>query len=182
MPIPIYLSIAGCPGAHKLGGYKPHPRREVVRANLGYRTTARLRETYPTVYREVLHRYEEYKRIQTISIIDGILRSILVELPPPLKAALQRIGVSESFLRKYFPEERLSITTRYQEFRKAQAIKNKMTDRNRVTAIVIDLSNRGIFPSMNAVLSVFAASHLKRPEVWAIIRETREGLQPQSSI
>ncbi|HKQ99076.1 MAG TPA: TniQ family protein [Pyrinomonadaceae bacterium] len=150
---------------------------EKVSGGLGYKTTSTLRTMYPELCHELRLRYETHKRMQLLSNIEGELRSILVEsVPPPLKAALRRIGVSDGFLRKHFPKEHRFISTRYLKFRKNQSMKNKANDKNRIRKIVVDLKKRGIFPSMNAVLAVFTASYLRRPEVWDTIRQVREEL------
>jgi hypothetical protein len=103
------------------------------------------------------------------------MESILVESPPPpLKYALLRIRVSDGFLRKYFLNEHRAIAARYLEYRKDQSDQNMDNDRNKIRDIVQDFIKRGIFPSMNAVLNIYAASYLKRHEVSSTIMKARE--------
>jgi AraC-like DNA-binding protein len=148
---------------------------DTISEKLGYRTTATLRVMYPEESRAIRSRYDEHIRKQFLSKIEAALRSILIEMPPPpLRTSLRRINISDGFLRKHFPKEHRAISTRYLEFRHEQSMQNKENDRNKIRAIVIDLIRRGVFPSMNAVLELSPANFLKRPEVWATIRQARK--------
>jgi hypothetical protein len=86
---------------------------------------------------------------------------------------LRQLSVSDGFLRKYFPKERYAVVERFLKFRHGQSVLSKENAREKIKSIVIDLLKRGIFPSMNVVLELFPANCLKRPEVWATIRQTR---------
>jgi hypothetical protein len=89
---------------------------------------------------------------------------------------MRKLSVSDRWLREYFPDERRVIAARYLTYRSEQSIANKTSDKERIRAIVQDFHKSGTFPSMNAVLDVFSASALKRTEVWATIKQSREGL------
>jgi methylphosphotriester-DNA--protein-cysteine methyltransferase len=147
---------------------------EVIKS-LGYKNVATVRLLYSAESRRIRHRYKEHVRKQFLSKIETALRLVLDEMPPPqLKVALRRIGVADGTLRKYFPKEHRVIAKRYLEFRHGESMMKKENARKKIKAIVVDLLKRGIFPSMTLVLELFPANCLKRPEVWATIRQARE--------
>jgi AraC-like DNA-binding protein len=142
---------------------------------LGYRTNAVLRTSYPELCRKIRDRWTKYNQTQFMLRVRREVESILVELPPPsLKVVHGRIGVSDIFFVKHFPNEHRSISTRYLEYRRGQSERNKENDRNKIRGLIQDFIKRGIFPSMNAVLNVYPANYLKRPEVWVTIMQARE--------
>ncbi|HYX71938.1 MAG TPA: hypothetical protein VE732_04150, partial [Nitrososphaera sp.] len=96
----------------------------------------------------IRHRYEEHTRRKFLLKIEAAVSAILIESPPqPLYAALERIGVSDGTLRKYFPKEHKAISARYLKFRQEQSMKNKENDRVTIRSIIMDLIKRGIYPS-----------------------------------
>jgi hypothetical protein len=146
-----------------------------ITKKLGCRTDAVLRTKYPELCRKVRNRYAKYNQTQFMLRVKYEVESVLIESPPPpLKVALKRIGVSDGFLRTHFPKEHRLIAARYLEHRKDQSERNKENDRNKIRDIIQDFIKRGIFPSMNAVLDVYTASYLKRPEVWSTVLQARE--------
>jgi AraC-like DNA-binding protein len=148
-----------------------------ISEKLGYKTTATLRTAFPNECREIRERHEKYNKNQLLLKIGAALQSILIELPPPpLNTALRRIGVSDGFLRKHFPHEHRTISSRYLEFRHQQSSENKENERKKIRAIVLDLIKREVLPSMNKVLEQISTTYLRRTEVWATILEAREEL------
>ena len=148
---------------------------DAIAKKLDYRTDAVLRTKYPKLCRKIRDRYAKYKRTQFMLRVKHEVESVLVESPPPpFKVAPGRVGVSDSFLRTHFPKEHRLISARYLEYRKDQSERNKENDRNKIRDIVQDLIKRGLFPSMNAVLDIYTASYLKRPEVWSTVLQARE--------
>jgi TniQ len=146
-----------------------------IAKKLGYRTNRVLRTNYPEMCRRINERYAKYNQTQFMGRVRREVDSVLMETsPPPLKVALQRIGISDGFLKKHFPEEHRALSARYLNYRKDQAERHKDSDRSKIRDIVRDFIKRGIFPSMNAVLDVYTASYLKRPEVWATVLQARE--------
>jgi methylphosphotriester-DNA--protein-cysteine methyltransferase len=147
-----------------------------IAKKLGYRTNAVLRTKYPELRRRINERYAKYNQAQFMGRVRREVELILVETPPPpLKVVLQRIGISDGFLKKHFPEEHRALSTRYLNYRKDQSERCKDNDRSKIRdSIVRDFIKRGIFPSTKAVLAVYTASYLKRPEVWATILQARE--------
>jgi AraC-like DNA-binding protein len=146
-----------------------------IATKLGYKTDATLYAMHPELCRKIRSRYSKYIQTQFMLRVKHELESILVESPPPtLTAALTRIGVSDGFLRTHFTKERRSISARSREFRRNRSARNKENDRSKIRDIVQDLIKRGVFPSMNAVLDIYATGYLKRPEVLSIIMQARE--------
>lgn len=148
-----------------------------IAKKLGYKTDATLYDMHPELCRKIRNRYAKYTQTQFMLRVKHELESILVEsLPPLLTDARRRIGVSDGFLRTHFPIERQLISTRSIERRKNQSERNKENDRSKVRDIVQDLIKRGVFPSMNAVLDIYPANYLRRPEVLSIVMQVREEL------
>jgi len=144
---------------------------------LGYKGTATLRTMFPNECREICLRYEGHIRKQFLSKVESALQPILIETPPPpLNASLQRIGVSDGFLRKHFPTQHRAIAARYIEFRGQQSRKMKDFERKKIKEIVSDLIKREIFPSMDTVLELLPNAYLNYPEVWATIQQARKEL------
>jgi hypothetical protein len=128
-----------------------HPNE--ISEKLGYKTNAVLRTMFPDECRALRQRHEEHINKQFLSKVEIALQPILNEIPPPpLKVSLQRIGVSDGFLRKYFPTQHRAIATRYIEFRNQRSLKKKELEREKIKLIVSDLMKREIFPSMDLVL------------------------------
>jgi AraC-like DNA-binding protein len=154
----------------------PEEPRAVAK-RLGYRSTHRLRITYSQPFKRIRDRYEAHKKAQFLSEMRTQLDAAHTQVPPPtLKDTARKLGVSDGWLRKHFPDERSAIAARSLRHREEQAAMNKASDRDRLKTIVNELYADGTFPSMNAVLDVFTASTLKRAEVWAIIKNAREAL------
>lgn len=146
-----------------------------IAKKLGYRTNAVLRTKYPELCRKIRDRYAKYNQTQFILRVKHEVELVLVESPPPpTKVALGRIGVSDGFLKTHFPKEHRLISARYLEYRKGQSERNKENDKRKIRDIIQDFIKREKFPSMNAVLDVYTASYLKRPEVWFTILQARE--------
>src|SRR5215211_6023392 len=93
--------------------------------------------------------------------------------PPPLNAALRRMCISNGFLRKHFPKEHSAISARYLKFRHQQSLKNKENERKKIKAIVLDLINHEIIPSMDRVLKLLPSNCLGLTGVWATIKQAR---------
>ncbi|MDX6577318.1 MAG: hypothetical protein QOE96_3271 [Blastocatellia bacterium] len=148
-----------------------------VARRLGYVSAHILRLRYKEFSRRIQSRYEAHKKALLLSEICAQLNAALSETPPPtLKNTTRKLGVSDKWLRDYFPEERRLIVARYLSYRQEQSVANQTSDKERIRAIVRDFHKSGTFPSMNAVLDVFSASALKRTEVWATIKRAREEL------
>jgi DNA-binding MarR family transcriptional regulator len=148
-----------------------------VAKKLGYKTDGTLYDMHPELCRKIRNRYAKYTKTQFMLGVKLELESILVESPPPLLTdACGRIGVSDGFLRTNFPIERRLISARSLERRRNQSERNKENDRSKVRDIVQDLIKSGVFPSMNAVLDIYPANYLRRPEVWSIVIQVREEL------
>ncbi len=148
-----------------------------VAKRLGYKSTHELGLRHPTLCRKIRSRYEAHHKAQFLSDIGSRLNAVLSETPPPtLKETMRKLGASDKWLRNHFPDERRAIAARYLTYRREQSIANKTSDKEQIRAIVRDFHKSGTFPSMNAVLDVFTASALRRTEVWATIKQTREGL------
>lgn len=159
----------------------PPTSLNAVSDELGYKTTATLRTMFPKECREIHRRYEEHLKNQLLTKVANTLRTILIETPPPpLNAALRRIGISDGFLRKHFPKEHRAISARSLKYRHQQSSENKEDERKKIKAIVLDLINRKVIPSMNIVLELLSSSYLRRTEVWATIKQAREQLSPKT--
>jgi hypothetical protein len=148
-----------------------------VARRLGYKSSHELGLRHQELCRKIRSRYEAHQKAQFLSEMRARLNAVLSETPPPtLKETMRKLSVSDRWLREYFPDERRVIAARYLTYRSEQSIANKTSDKERIRAIVQDFHKSGTFPSMNAVLDVFSASALKRTEVWATIKQSREGL------
>jgi len=148
-----------------------------IARRLGYRSTHQIAITYSQPFKKLRERYEAHTRARFLSEMRAQLAVVLSQLPPPtLKDTTKELGVSDGWLRQHFPDERRAIAARYLSHREEQAAMNRASDRDRLEAIVRELYSNGTFPSMNAVMDVFTASVLKRTEVWATIKEAREGI------
>jgi AraC-like DNA-binding protein len=145
-----------------------------ISKKLGYKTTSTLRTMFPEECRGIRRRYEEHIKNQLLSKVENNLRSILIETPPPpLKAALRRMGISDGFLRKYFLKEHRAISARFLKFRHQQSWKKKENERKQIKAIVLDFINREIIPSLDTVVDLLSSNYLQRTEVWATIKQAR---------
>ncbi len=148
---------------------------DTIAKKLGYKTDAVLRTKYPELCRKIRDRYAKYNQTQFMLGVKHKVESILVESPPPTaKIAVKRIGVSDGFLRTHFPKELRLISARYLGHRKDQSERNKENDKRKIRDIIQDLLKHGKFPSMNAVMDIYTAGYLKRPEVWATVLQARE--------
>lgn len=158
---------------------KGNPPEQLIAISkrLGYQTNSSLRSAHPELSRKIRIRYETYKRSLLLTKAKITLNVITAEIPPPsLNASLRRLSVSDGWLRKYFPREHRSISSRSLKFRREQSLSKKLKEKNRIRAIVRELHEKGLFPSMNAVIDVFTARALRHGEVWATIKAAREEL------
>jgi len=164
---------------------KTDPPEQVIAISkrLGYQTNSSLSTAYPELCRKIRIRYETHKKDLLLTKAKTTLNMIAAEIPPPsLSASLRSLAVSDGWLRKYFPRAHRSISSRYLEFRREQALSKKIKEKKRIRAIVCELHERGAFPSMNAVLDVFTARVLKHGEVWATIKAAREELWDETNV
>ena len=154
----------------------PEEPRAVAR-RLGYGSTHQLKIKYSQLFKNIRDRHQAHKKAQFLSEMRTQLDAALTQVPPPtLKDTTRKLGVSDGWLRKHFPDERRAIAVRFLTYREEQTALNRASDRDRLRTIVRELHANGTFPSMNAVLDVFTASALKRTEVWATIKGARERL------
>lgn len=152
-----------------------------ISEKMGYKSTAMLSTAFPRECREIRQRHEKHAKNQLLAKIEVVLQSILIEIPPPpLNVSIRRIGVSDAFLRKYFPKEHRAISARYLEFRHQQSLKNKEVERKNIRELISDLINRGEVATMEIVLDLLHTTYLSLPELWATIRQAREEFAPKA--
>lgn len=150
---------------------------DAVAKKLGYKTNSVLRTKYPKLCRKIRDRCEKYNKKQFVLRVKNAVESILVESPPPpVKVALKRVGVSDSFFKIHFPKEYRAITTRYLEHRKKQAEQNRENERSKIRSIIQDLIKHRAFPSLDAMKKVYITRYLDHSEVWSTILQVREEL------
>jgi hypothetical protein len=148
---------------------------DAIVKKLGYRTDAVLRTKYPELCRRIRECYAKYNQMQFMLRVKHELELALIESPPPtVKVVFVRIGVSDRFLYTHFPKEHKLISKRYLEHRKNQSELNKEKDKMKIRNIIQELIKQKKFPSMNAVMDIYTASYLKRPEVWSTILQARQ--------
>jgi hypothetical protein len=155
----------------------PPESLDTIAQRLGYLSSSALRIPFPGLCQKIRARVKKYEVDILLSRMQTELDTLLAATPPlSLKAALQKLGVSDGWMRTHFPNEHRLLSKRYLNCRHEQSTTRKAIDSSTIVKIVQELYAKGTFPSMNAVLDIFTASALKRTEVWAIIKQTRAAM------
>jgi hypothetical protein len=157
---------------------EPPDTLKMVIESLGYKSGDELRKYFPEECKAISTRHAYYRNVSINKKLKAALEQAVEEDPPmSMMAVSRRLRYDLSFLYKRFSGLCHSISARYAAYRKECSERKRLTLKDQVRSIAIELHERGLHPSEERIKPLLIDPPIKCYTILnEVLREIRKEL------